>query len=74
MSITVILNGYKRPHVLQKQLESIKNQSVQTDSIVFWQNSGSQFDENLTKDLVHASCNNNLGVWARFAFALNANT
>ena len=31
MSITVILNGYKRPHVLAKQLESIRNQSIQPE-------------------------------------------
>jgi hypothetical protein len=74
MSITVILNGYKRPHVLAKQLESIRNQSVQPESILFWQNSGAEFDSNLTKDLIHASSNHNFGVWARFAYALNATT
>jgi len=74
MSVTVILNGYKRPHTLSIQLDSIKNQTVQPNDILLWQNSGSEFDTELTKDITHSSCNKNLGVWARFAYALNAKT
>ena len=74
MSVTVILNGYKRPHVLSKQLESINNQTLKPKEILFWQNYGDEFDTNLTDILTHAKCNKNLGVWARFAFALNAKT
>jgi hypothetical protein len=74
MNITVILNGYKRPHVLEQQIKSIENQSIQPKSIMLWQNHGADFDNNLTKNLAHSSCNQNLGVWARFTYALNANT
>jgi hypothetical protein len=74
MSVTVILNGYKRPHVLSKQIESIKNQTLKPKEILFWQNFGDSFDPELINQTTHASCNKNLGVWARFAFALNAKT
>lgn len=72
--VTVVLNGYKRAKHFGLQLRSIKNQTLQPSEILLWQNAGDTFDENLTLSTTHASCNKNLGVWARFAFALNANT
>jgi len=72
MSISIILNGYKRSKHFKAQLEAIKNQTVKPNQILFWQNKGDNFDPELTKDLIHANCNHNLGVWSRFAFALNA--
>lgn len=74
MSVTVVLNGYKRSSHFQKQLESIKAQTLKPKEIMFWQNKGDVFDTKLTIDTTHAECNKNLGVWARFAFALNAQT
>jgi len=72
--VTVILNGYKRSTHFGKQLESIKAQTLKPKEIMFWQNKGDSFDKNLTEKITHAECNKNLGVWARFAFALNAKT
>jgi hypothetical protein len=72
--VTVILNGYKRSSHFQKQLEAIKSQTLRPKEIMFWQNKGDVFDKNLTINTTHAECNKNLGVWARFAFALNAQT
>ena len=72
--ITVILNGYKRPDYLKTQLDAINNQTVKPDSIMLWQNAGANFDNELTKDIIHVNSNENFGVWARFAFALNAKT
>ena len=74
MNITVVLNGYKRGEHLGKQLEAIKNQTIKPKEILLWQNFGEKFPEKLTEQTVHASCNKNFGVWARFAYALNANT
>lgn len=72
--ITVVLNGWKRSQHFDKQLEAIKNQTIPPKSIMLWQNGDeTEFPEssnNLTKSI----CNDNLGVWARFAFALNART
>lgn len=74
MSITVVLNGYKRGSHLQKQLESIQNQTVKPKEIMLWQNLGEDFDPELTNQTTHANSNKNFGVWARFAYALNART
>jgi hypothetical protein len=78
MSVTVILNGYKRPHALQEQYDAIKKQTYSKINIMFWSNyhddSMSKFPPSVIQDCVAAFCNENLGVWARFAFALNAFT
>jgi hypothetical protein len=71
-TITAILNGYKRPQFLKEQIDAIKNQTIPPNEIMLWQNNTEGFDKELTDSLITASCNKNLGVWARFAFALNA--
>jgi len=72
--ITAILNGYKRPQFLNEQVRAIRNQTVKPTEIMLWQNNTDGFDKELTDTLTTASSNKNLGVWARFAFALNAKT
>ena len=72
--VTIVLNGYKRGSHLEKQLNAIKNQSLPAKEIMLWQNLGEKFDSSLTNQTIHASSNKNFGVWARFAYALNANT
>jgi len=70
--ITVILNGYKRPFFLREQIEAINNQTIKPKEIMLWQNNSDGFDDDLTSSITTAKSNKNLGVWARFAFALNA--
>lgn len=72
--ITVILNGYKRPQFLQEQINAIQNQTVKPREIMLWQNNTEGFDPNITNSITTAVSNKNLGVWARFAYALNAKT
>ncbi len=72
--ITVVLNGYKRSKYFNLQLNAINRQTVKPSKILLWQNLGEKYDENLTEQTIHANCNYNFGVWARFAFALNAET
>jgi|TARA_B110000908_G_C10219321_1_gene434477 hypothetical protein len=72
--VTVILNGYKRPHALSLQLEAVKSQTLPATNIMMWQNKGGEFNSDLVNSTQHASCNSNLGVWARFSYALNAQT
>ncbi len=72
--ITAILNGFKRPQFLKQQLDAINNQTVKPKEIMLWQNNTEGFDPELTGSITTASSNKNLGVWARFAFALNAKT
>lgn len=72
--VTVILNGYKRGSHLELQYNAIKSQTLKPKEIMLWQNKGEVFDEKITSQITHANSNKNFGVWARFAFALNANT
>ena len=62
-NITVVLNGYKRGHHLEKQLNAIKNQTIRPKEVMLWQNLGEKFDEELTNQTIHASSNKNFGVW-----------
>lgn len=74
-SITVVLNGYKRQN-LKEQVNAIKNQTVPVKEIFYWQNTcpGFDYDEDTYSELNSALSNYNYGVWARFAYALNAKT
>jgi hypothetical protein len=72
--VTVILNGYKRGHVLDQQYNAIKNQTLRPKEIMLWQNKGESFNKEVTEKMTHVDSNKNFGVWARFAFALNAET
>lgn len=72
--ITVVLNGYKRPQCLSHQLNAIEGQTIKAKQVMLWQNIGASFDPAITSQTVHAASNANFGVWARFAYALNAKT
>lgn len=70
--IAVILNVYMRGEQLSKQIDALAQQSIKPNKIYIWQN-GENYDipEEILKIAVVAKCNQNLGVWARLAFALN---
>jgi hypothetical protein len=72
--ITAILNGYKRPQFLKEQIDAINNQTIKPKEIMLWQNNTDGFDLDITNTITTAKSNKNLGVWARFAYALNAKT
>ena len=74
-SITAIVNGYKRPYNVDQIILSLLNQSIKPTDIYVWWNDPACADLSRFKRY----CNNivsskNLGVWARFAFSLNAST
>ena len=69
--ISVVLNAYKRTDYLALQLDAIENQTIKPHEIFVWQNAGGEIDKNLMHRFIIARCSENLGVWARFAFALN---
>ncbi len=73
-TIGVILNAYRRVEHLEKQIHAVDNQTYKAAKIYVWQNKGQEVPANITEKVVHANCNDNLGVWARFAFALNLDT
>jgi hypothetical protein len=72
--ISVVLNAYKRTEYLESQIEALLNQTVKPKQIYVWQNAGSKVSANLKEKVTFVECNKNLGVWARFAFALNVDT
>jgi hypothetical protein len=72
--ITVVLNGFGRPQHFDRQLESVLNQTVKPSAVMLWQNGNEHQFPPSSDHLTKAVCNDNLGVWARFAFALNART
>jgi hypothetical protein len=77
-TVTVILNGYRRNHSLREQVEAISRQSYGITSLMYWQNTlnGQNYDLSPlveTKSDIAIS-SRNYGVWARFAYALNART
>jgi hypothetical protein len=71
IKIAVILNAFKRTEYLSQQLDAIENQTIKPTQIYVWQNKGGHIEEHLKGRFILAECSNNLGVWARFAFALN---
>lgn len=73
--ITVILSAYKRIDNLSKQINAINYQTIKPKKILIWQNEGGgQIPKELFSKAYISVNNFNYGVWARFAFALNATT
>lgn len=70
--IGVVLNGYKRLQHLEKQINSVKSQTIQPYEILLWQNGKDKINEKIIEGFKYSQSNINFGVWARFAYALNA--
>lgn len=72
--ITVVLNSFKRQAYINKQIDCVMAQTVPPKTILIW-NNGPELDlTSFPSNAIVANCSRNLGVWSRFAFALNANT
>jgi len=71
--VSVILNVYKRPHTLEKQIENIKNQSVsiKDENIHIWYNYGNvpQYYPKI-KEIKTYVCNWNTKFFGRFTIPL----
>lgn len=73
--ITVILNTYNRPHVLNEQIEAIKSQSIVPTQIMIWMNKGdAKYPVVNDPSIIINQCSHNLKFHARFAFGLLAKT
>lgn len=76
--ITAILTLYKRPHVLVEQIAALRNQTRPPKQIILWINrvEGYECPESIRSDpsILIMDCNRNMGVWARFAAGLLADT
>jgi Glycosyl transferase family 2 len=73
-SVTVVLNVFRRAGALEEQLSALRKQTVPVERILVWENGEDAVPEHLRSGLVISRASENLGVWARFAFALNAET
>jgi hypothetical protein len=75
--ISVILNVYRRPHMLERQIEAIKNQSipVKSENIHVWYNKTdvAQYFPQDSKINTY-SCNWNTKFWGRFTVPLLVKT
>lgn len=77
--VTCVMNAWGRPNAFPCQFNAIKGQSIENEVLV-WQNAHAETKADWKRDwfdeaqVTHGACNKNLGVWARFAFALNART
>ena len=76
--VSIILNGYKRPHVLNQQLKALRDQTVTPNEILVWRNDPASRVTDLkfrlarTSGTIVTKSENNFGVWARFSYALMA--
>lgn len=69
-TVSVVLNVFKRSKNLPRQLEAIYAQTIPVSEILIWENGEEGSPAGLK--VKRARSDHNLGVWARFAFALNA--
>lgn len=80
--ITVILNCYKRPHLLEEQIKAIQNQSIKPKEIWVWLNQPEDAEHSNLEDtelfkhpeVKTFSCNHNWKYHGRFTAALLART
>jgi len=69
-SVSVVLNVFKRSANYEAQLSAIAAQTHTVAEILVWENGNESVPPQSAT--FHARSSKNLGVWARFAFALNA--
>ena len=79
MSVTAILNLYKRPHTLIQQLSAVQNQSIPPEKIIIWKNHAEgiavpDIPEDLKHNVTIIESSTNFGVWARFTCGLLVNS
>jgi hypothetical protein len=79
MSITAVLNLFKRPHTLIQQLEAVQNQSIPPENIIIWKNYVDgivmpSIPEHLKKNVITIEASKNFGVWGRFTCGLLVNS
>jgi len=73
MSITTILQIYKRPNYLKEQIQAIKNQTIKSDKIMIVHNEGGitfNYSRDIQKDVQLIYANPNMKFHLRFAIAL----
>lgn len=72
-TVSIILNSFRRTRWFGEQYNAIKNQTAPINEVFVWQNQSDAepIDSSYRREVTFVECNQNLGVWARFALALN---
>ena len=75
--VTYVLNTWQRPHTIKQQIDAVSKQSIKPNELMIWQNKPNDLKQSFylqdpTASIKISHNNFNYGVWARFAFALNA--
>ena len=80
LNFDVLLTAYKRPQVLEQQLQAVKNQSLKPNRILLYQDGiNSYYKIELKDDILKQFddfkiAKENTGVWQRFAYMAKAST
>lgn len=79
MSITVVLNLYKRPYTLIEQLRAVQEQTIQPENIIIWKNAAEgieipEIPTELKHNVIIINSSKNWGVWGRFTIGLLVNS
>ena len=72
--ITVVLNAFKRQQYLKQQINCVLSQTVPVERVLIWNNDNKLDAHRFDEKVMIANHSHNLGVWSRFAYALNAET
>lgn len=72
--ITVVLNAFKRQQYLKKQIDCVLTQTVPAERVLIWNNGEELELHGYGDNVMVANNSHNLGVWSRFAYAINAET
>lgn len=70
--VSIVLNVYKRAEHFEMQIESLLKQSITPFEILVWENGNERVPDKYRDKVTIARAETNFGVWARFAYALNA--
>jgi glycosyltransferase involved in cell wall biosynthesis len=72
--ITVVLNAFKRQQYLKQQINCVQSQTVPASRVLIWNNGEELSLHGYGDKVMIANNSHNLGVWSRFAYAINAET
>lgn len=72
--ITVILNAFKRQKYLKQQIDCVQSQTIPVEQVLIWNNGEALDLHGYGENVMIANNSHNIGVWSRFAYALNAET
>lgn len=68
----MVLNVYRRSKYFPMQMKALLEQSITPWEILVWENGEDKIPQEFRDKVITSRADQNFGVWARFAYALNA--